>query len=199
MKQSSAEEEKTTAALCYRGVVPVEWERLQQPVDVALQKSREHDNAVLLQGLLVMDEQPMVEHEEELSAFGQELQRIDYKLNLVLELLTQTLRSWRRLPSPVPVELCVDGVSWCSGEELSVGERVAVKIYLSPVFPNPFVTSGEVTSVEGEREGYRIAVRFDGLGSQVRDALEKMVFRQHRRDVARARQRRRTDEGGGVS
>ncbi len=199
MKQQESEEQEEVTLLGYQGVLPVEWERLDSPVDTATRRRQEHDNTVLLQGLLVLDEQPKVEHEEELSAFGQELQRIDYKLNLVLELLTQTLRSWRKLPEPVAVELSVEKVNWCTAEPPPQGEPVLVKLYLSPIFPNPFVATGKVTSVRRGEETNRVEVRFDGLGAQVHDALEKMVFRQHRRDVARARQRQRTASGPGVS
>ena len=199
MKENSPESIQAATTLCYQGVVPVEWESLKGPPEQELLHRYEHDNAVLLQGMTVMDEQPVVEREEELSSLGQELQRIDYKLNLVLELLAQALRSWRKLPIPVPVRLNVEGVSWCSRERLPVNEPVMVRLYLSPVFPNPFVASGRVESLQEEAEGYRVSVRFDGLGSQVRDALEKMVFRQHRRDVARARMRRRADGEGGSS
>ncbi len=199
MKQSSLESPKTATTLCYQGVVPVEWEQLTLPVDSALRQRYEHDNTVLLQGLLVVDEQPPIEHEEELSAFGQELQRIDHKLNLILELLTQTLRSWRKLPAPVPVELSVERVSWRAEEILPAGKQVMVKLYLSPIFPNPFVVTGAVVSGQEEKDGAWVSIHIDSLGAQVQDALEKLVFRQHRRDVARARLRRQTGEEGGVS
>ncbi len=163
---------------------------MKQPADAASQQHYEHDNAVLLQGLLVVDEQPVIEHDEELSSLGQELQRIDHKLNLVLELLSQTLRSWRNLPAPVPVRLTIDGVEWSSSQELPMDEPVLLKLYLSPVFPNPFVATGKVQSCRSNGEHtYAVFVRFDELGGQVQDVLEKVVFRQHRREIARARLR----------
>ncbi len=190
MKQNNLDKQ-VLAALCYQGVIPVEWELLKQPGDAVSQQGYQHDNTVLLQGLLAVDEQPVMEHDEELSSLGHELQRIDHKLNLVLELLSQTLRSWRSLPVPVPVRLTVDGVEWDSGQELPVGEPVLIKLYLSPVFPNPFIASGRVqSSHQGDGCSNSASVCFDDLGGQVRDVLEKVVFRQHRREVARARSAR---------
>ncbi len=191
MKQNNPgnyNEELTT--LCYQEVIPVEWELLKEPADVASQQRYQHDNAVLLQGLLVVDEQPAIEHDEELSSLGQELQRIDHKLNLILELLSQTLRSWRNLPVPVPVRLAVDGVEWSSEQELPIGALVLLKLYLSPVFPNPFTATGSVQSCQSTgAHAYTVSVCFDEIDGPVRDALEKLVFRQHRREVARARLR----------
>ncbi len=195
MKQNNLDNKDMLTALCYQEVIPVEWELLKQPVNAAQQQRYQHDNAVLLQGLLVVDEQPIVEHDEELSSLGQELQRIDHKLNLVLELLSQTLRSWRSLPPPVPVRLTVDGVEWDSEQELPTGEPVLLKLYLSPVFPNPFIATGRVQSCRiREDHNPTVTVGFDELGGQVRDALEKVVFRQHRRKVAQARLRKSGEE-----
>ncbi len=190
MQQNDTHGKNSSTALCYQGVVPVEWDLLSGSVGAALRQRYQHDNIILLQGLLVVDEQPkpVLEHDEELSSLGQELQRIDHKLNLLLELLSQTLRSWRSLPPPTPVRLTVDGVEWDSDEPLPVGEPVQLRIYLSPVFPNPFVVSGQVRSCRPKEEGgSHVSVRFDELGGQVREVLEKMVFRQHRREVARRR------------
>ncbi|HHS83851.1 MAG TPA: hypothetical protein ENK38_02865 [Gammaproteobacteria bacterium] len=195
MKQNNLDNKDMLTALCYQEVIPVEWELLKQPVNAAQQQRYQHDNAVLLQGLLVVDEQPIVEHDEELSSLGQELQRIDHKLNLVLELLSQTLRSWRSLPPPVPVRLTVDGVEWDLEQELPTGEPVLLKLYLSPVFPNPFIATGRVQSRRiREDHNPTVTVGFDELGGQVRDALEKVVFRQHRRKVAQARLRKSGEE-----
>ncbi len=177
-------------ALCYHSVIPVECGLLQEPANAALRQRHQHDNAVLLQGLLVVDEQPVMEHDDELSSLGQELQRIDHKLNLVLELLSQTLRSWRSLPAPTSVRLTVDGVEWNSEEELPVDEPVLLRLYLSPVFPNPLVVTGRVQDCRNSGDKFIISVCFDELGRQVREALEKLVFRQHRRKVARERSRK---------
>jgi len=185
MKNDNSEE---SVPLCYQDVIPVEWELLKQPADAALQQHTRHDNIILLQGLLTVDEQPVIEHDEELSSLGQELQRIDRKMNLVLELLSQTLRSWRSLPMPVSVKLTTGNAEWTVDRELPVGEPILIRFYLSPVLPNPFIVTGKV-QLCNKREGRNHAlVLFDGLGGQVRDVLEKVIFRQHRRQIAIARQ-----------
>ncbi len=180
----------SSPALCYQDLIPVQWELLERPLDEAQRQRQQHDNALLLQGLLMVDEQPVIEHDEELSALSQELQRIDHKLNLVLELLSQTLRSWRNLPDPVAVRITSGGVQWESGEELPEGAAILLKLYMSPVFPNPFIVGGTVqpTHTEGERSWS--TVRFGPLDAQVLELLEKVVFRQHRRQIARQRSRK---------
>ncbi len=192
-QQDDSDNRSSLGVLHYQEVVPVEWELLEQPIDAALQQRYRHDNAILLQGLLVVDEQPVIEHDEEYSALGQELQRIDHKLNLILELLSQTLRSWRSLPPPVPIRLTVDGVEWRCDQELPAGQPILLRLYLSPVFPNPFVATGIVQPGRGDGA---VSVCFDELGGPVGEALEKLVFRQHRRRVARLRLRKSGDEQG---
>lgn len=175
------------ATLCYQDLVPVEWEPLRHPLDAGQRQRYQRDNVVLLQGVLLVDEQPIIEHDEELSALGQELQRIDHKLNLVLELLSQTLRSWRKLPDPVAVRITADAVQWEAAEGPPEDSAVLVKLYMNPAVPNPLVVWGTVCS-RFVRDGSGWSeVRFEQLDTQVQELLEKVVFRQHRRQIAQRR------------
>lgn len=180
----------SSPALCYQDLIPVEWELLQHPLDAAQRQRHQHDNAVLLQGVLMVDEQPVIEHDEELSALGHELQRIDHKLNLVLELLSQTLRSWRNLPDPVAVRITSAGVQWEGAEGPPEGSAVLLKLYMSPVVPNPFIVGGSVRPKLSRGDSAWNEVHFEQLDAQVLDLLEKVVFRQHRRQIARQRSRK---------
>ncbi len=178
------------AALCYQDLIPVEWEPLRRPLDAGQRQRYQRDNVALLQGVLLVDEQPVIEHDEELSALGQELQRIDHKLNLVLELLSQALRSWRKLPDPVAVRITSEGIRWEGEEGPPEGSSVLLKLYMSPIVPNPLMVDGTVLPPAAGAGGGWNEVRFTPLDTRIRDLLEKVVFRQHRRQIARQRTRK---------
>jgi hypothetical protein len=59
-----------------------------------------------------------------------------------------------------------------------------VEVYLSPLYPRALVLPG-ITLAATRPDYARVA--FHDLGKPVQDALEKLIFRNHRRRVALAR------------
>ena len=116
------------------------------------------------------------EGSEEMPQTAAELQRLDFKLNLLLEMVGQLLLTQRSLPVPTQVRLGHAGIEWVAQDYPPSGAHVCVEVYGVAVL---------VDAVEeGGGTGQRVQVRFVGLSSALQDDLEKFIFSRHRRSIA---------------
>ncbi len=128
------------------------------------------------------------EGSEEMPQTAAELQRLDFKLNLLLEMVGQLLLTQRSLPVPTQVRLGHAGIEWVAQDYPPSGAHVCVEVYLRRELPSPLRFYGVAVLVdaveEGGGTGQRVQVRFVGLSSALQDDLEKFIFSRHRRSIA---------------
>jgi len=135
--------------------------------------------ATALLGLLGgLDEPaPLPEDDPQLAAH---LQRLDHKLDLLLGLVGQWLTRELTVPAPQPVRLGVRGVLWQAALPPGPGR---VSLYLRPTLP----VALQLPALLSALPHGQVLAEFQGLDPQLADALERYIFRQHRRAVAQAR------------
>ena len=109
--------------------------------------------------------------------------RVETKLNLILQLLTQLLHKDVTVPAAQTVRFASDSVAW-SAPEVNAGEQVMLSLYLDSAVPVPVVLHGAVSAVE---DGWA-RLGLTSLGEELQASWSRWVFRQHRRDVAKNRQ-----------
>lgn len=120
---------------------------------------------------------PQPDDEPQLSA---QLQRLDQKLDLLLGLVGQWLARELTLPAPQPVRLSVRGAVWQASLPPGSG---CITLYLRPALPVALQLPAKLQALADGN----VLAEFQGLDPSVVDALERYVFRQHRRAVAQAR------------
>ena len=77
---------------------------------------------------------------------------------------------------------------WVREAALVFGCCLEVEVFLSRVYPFSVTLPTRVVRVDVLTQGgYRLTVRYERLSEIVRDALERVVFRHHRRSVAHSR------------
>ncbi len=124
---------------------------------------------------------------EESPALLHELQRLDFKLNILLRLTAELALRNSALPPAQPVRLASSGLEWLGEQAPPRGAVGLLSLYINPALPQPLKLPCTVID-EQRREGVRLArLRFDGLSDIVLVLLEKLIFRHHRRLVAGAR------------
>lgn len=175
------------AGLVYAESIPLSWKATASPRDSAETSRQQQANEDILRMILGLDEhRPELPDEE--SALIQELVRLDFKLNLLLDLVGQVLAGQIAIPEPVPVKLGASSVQWdCRDPPPAVGALLQVAVYLDLRYPRPVVLPGRVQGVQSIDGGHRLMVEFEELGKPVQDWLEKFIFRHHRRSVAQAK------------
>lgn len=123
-----------------------------------------------------------------------ELVRLDAKLNLLLDFVDRLLSHQQELPVPIRVRFNALGISWASARITPIiGQEGIVSLFLDPFRTQPLLLPGKVVeSAKEEANSIWTTVVFDGLSEQVAELLERLVFRQHRRQIAESRQPSRT-------
>jgi hypothetical protein len=124
---------------------------------------------------------------DESPALLHELQRLEFKVNILLRLTAELAMRHSGLPAAARVRLSSIGLEWFGESTPAVGETGLLSLYINPALPQPLkmacTTAGERTD-----QGVRVSqLRFSGASEPVIDMLEKLIFRHHRRLVAGAR------------
>jgi hypothetical protein len=112
--------------------------------------------------------------------FTAQLQRLDQKIDLLLNLVGQWLTRELALPAPQPARLGVRGVLWQADLPPGAGR---VDIYLRAGLP---VALSLPATLQHASAG-QVLAEFQGLDAAVTEGLERYIFRCHRRAVAQAR------------
>jgi len=122
---------------------------------------------------------------EESPELAHELARLDAKMNLVLELLGDWLHAQGKHPQACAVRFNALGIEWTSTEGPEPETLAELSVYVCAAFPKPMVIYGQVVAREAAADGaLRTVVRFEGVSDNLRDGLERLIFRRHRREVA---------------
>jgi hypothetical protein len=142
-------------------------------------------NQSRLKVILALDE---VIHEtaDETADLNQDLQRLDFKINVILELLGQIMVQNNPMPESTAVKLGPRAIQWqMDSTPPAVGEALEVQAYLDHRFPFPLLLSGMVGQVTPQESGVLVHLELDELAEAAQDLLEKYIFRCHRRHIAR--------------
>ena len=124
---------------------------------------------------------------DESPALVHELQRLEYKVNILLRLTAELALRQSGLPEPQRIRLTSRAVEWFGEQTPAVGSTGLLAVYVNPALPQPVKIP---CAVVGERmqDNLRVAqLRFTGLSDTVVELLDKLIFRHHRRLVAGAR------------
>jgi len=175
--------------LVFEESVPLRFERGATPASAELARLN-GTNHQLLAALATLEESHGAEVlKDESPALAQELQRLEYKVDVLLRLTAQLAMRAAPLPPAARVRLTGAGLEWYEpADAFTAGESGLISLYLSPTLPEPLRLAAVVAGV-GQREGARVAqLAFSEVSDAVVEALEKLIFRHHRRQVAGSRQ-----------
>jgi len=180
-------------ALVYEDELPLGWEVVERmPPSHRLATLNAANEALLRvrEGL----EEP-ARGTDENQEMAQEFQRLESKLNLMLELMAEWLRRQGDLPSALPVRFTARGIAWETEQPPAPGTLLRMRLYICPTFPKPLVLFGRVLRHEAGDSGTDAIAEFLDLSPGAVDGLERLVFRRHRREVAQLRGHLRDGDG----
>lgn len=119
------------------------------------------------------------------------LQRIEARLHLLSEQVAALLRQAREpLPEQV-LHWSSRGVSLTHPQAVDAGDTGLVEIEVAEWLPQPLRLPAVAIATHAEHERHRLWLRFDPGSEGARRALERHLFRLHRREVAEARRQQR--------
>ena len=139
--------------------------------ELSLEDTRIHD--------ALKDESPALVHE---------LQRLEFKMNILLRLMAALSAQHSVLPGNQQVRLSARGLEWTGADAPASGATGLAVLYINSALPQALKLP---CRVDGERreDGVRVAqLRFVGISETLSESIDKLIFRHHRRLVAGAKQ-----------
>jgi len=121
---------------------------------------------------------------EEDAGMSQEIARLDLKVNLLLDLVSQLIYKQLDIPEKSRVTLSGSEIEWYASDLPAPGLTVFVQAYVQHGTPKPLCFYGKVASSQEEHDSGRARVRYVGLCGSAQSWLEKLIFRHHRREIA---------------
>jgi hypothetical protein len=173
--------------LAFHGEYPLEWLPLPASPDVHSLESMDTANMALLQACIASEEQPVREKNDELTPLAHELARLDYKINLALQMLA-TLVSQKSQPMrPRPVRFNATGATWTALAPLpAVGDCGTLRIRLQATLPQCLELPSRVTDVDGPE----VSLSYLRLSESCGEQMQRLCFLRHRKQIAGARKSR---------
>jgi hypothetical protein len=173
--------------LIFEEALPVVWTEGALAEGLALARLNA-DNHQLLGAESSLDEVRVHEAlKDESPALVHELQRLEYKVNILLRLTAELALRNSGLPPAERVRLTSRALEWFAEKTPALGSTGLLAVYINSALPQP-VKIPAVVSAERLEDGKRVAqIRFSGLSDAVVEQLDKLIFRHHRRLVAGAR------------
>jgi hypothetical protein len=148
----------------------------------ALASVNDRNANVLVAVAALMDRR--VDTGEDDNALSQEVARLDAKLNVLMEIVNRLLLPQAALPPRISLRFNALGAVLPWDGLPPVGQPVLLKLHFDVVRALPLELPGIRQPGPMDGKGF---VAFEGLSEPVRDEIERLVFRQHRRQVAEAR------------
>lgn len=171
--------------LSYSGELSFAWQAWREPPTPQLLDQLNADNERTLRMLALLEDNSPSAAED---AAGSDTARLEFKINLILELIGGWLAQQRCLPAPVPARLSPQMLAWTPADAPpACDERGQVLLYLHCALPQPLKLPARICATA---EG--VAARFEHLSELLVELLRRAVFRYHRRQVARSRPLRDT-------
>jgi hypothetical protein len=173
--------------LVFEEALPLVW--TEGPLAEGLTLARLNaDNHQLLGAEASLDEVRVHETlKDESAALVQELQRLEYKVNILLRLTAELALRNSGLPPPQRIRLTSRALEWFGELAPALGSTGLLSVFINPALPQP-VKIPCVVAGERMQEDVRVAqLRYSSLSDAVVEQLDKLIFRHHRRLVAGAR------------
>lgn len=180
---------KRFEGLGYADSLPLGFQRLDTlPQGATLAGINLENQPVLVADASLDEQRPHQEKKsEEEPQLAEDVQRLELKINVLIQLVARLLTRGADLPPVRSVRLHAQGLEWqIHDEEVQPGVGL-VHLHVSRHFPQPVVLPGRIVGVHDDSEGRWVQFSFEGLSPLVVDLLERMIFRHHRRLVAGAR------------
>ena len=172
----------TQEGVSYFTVVPLSWHLVTNPAadEIAVWM---YGNVTLLQALSAIETMQPEKEGDMGSGSGKVLERLEFKVDLALSLLSKLLAKNTALPDSYRAFLSAEGMEWISKEAAEPGDEILISAYISPKLPQPLILPARIEAVQREENGTRIHAIFTHLNEETQDWLSRTVFMYHRRAI----------------
>lgn len=176
--------------LVYEGHLPLSWKAVPTLPGDNEMTSLEYTNSEVLRTLFALESHPS-DLGEDNEGKSQDLVRLDFKVNLLLDLVGQLLTQQLVIPEARELTLMANGILWQDTDPPPVASVLRIELYLNMRYPRPLVLHGRVQDIRQLPQNWTAEMEFYEQGESVREGLERFIFVQHRRTIAQNRLKNR--------
>jgi hypothetical protein len=187
------------AGLTFTDNIGIDWKPVDTPPDEAhlaiVNESNESFlKAVSAIGAFSGDGTLSGDASEDDVIMSQEIVRLDLKINLLLDLVSQLIYKQLDIPERKRVTVSSNDIEWDEGGQLPIpGSTVFVQLYIQHGTPKPLCFYGQMISSQDDCDAGCARVIYLGLSGAAQSWLDKLIFRHHRREVAYRRSKTPAD------
>ena len=145
---------------------------------------RGRQNEKVLRAITLFEEHDETQSDDSERA---EFHRLEGKVDIILELLTALLRDKWEVSKARNARFNTRGLCWDTSQAVDAGGLLDVNCYLLAHWPLPLKLSVRIVESVPLGEQFRVCGRIEGLSGVCRDWFSKLVFRRHRRTIAKRR------------
>ena len=188
----SIETSPLSEGVIYEAELPMRWHVVEGELSGREVSQAWQRNGQLLQILLASEEHKpgLMDESGERSS---ELQRVEAKLDLLLALVSELMRQKGKSGEELPLKLGAGGLSWMGSGTAPVPRQfVWIELALDPLLPGPIHFPARVLEIEQGLEVFTVLAGFVDQDEEFEELLQKVLFRYHRRAVARIKAERRS-------
>ena len=177
------------SALVYTDEIPFDWARLEGEPSAGRLSAMLSGNERLLRHIVSLDDVHREADDEDLAGLGPGLARLEFKVNILMEMVSAVLAHQLSLPERTEIRLDSHDLVWRStGSDPGMGDRVIARLFINSQYPHPLELIGSIEGIDPQRR--EVTMRYDRLPDALQDQLEKLIFRQHRRLISHRRAER---------
>ena len=169
--------------LAFTDNISIAWSAVgEEPSAAQLAKVNEA-NELFLRAVSVLGSTTGEVAEEDAAVSG-EIARLDLKVNMLLDLVSQLVYTQLDIPPRTEVTIGAESLSWSPENSPEPGSTVFMQVYIQHGTPKPLCFYSEVITTPQEQSAGIARVNYRGLSAAAHGWLEKLIFRHHRREVA---------------
>jgi len=154
--------------------------------DLIAGAARRHRRNACVLALESAGEEPRSERADDAAAPSAEIQRLDAKLNVALELLSHVIERDLEFPPRFDVRFNAHGIEWRSDAIAVEGMQLLLRLHLDscPALPLELAARG----IASLQPGWAAALYTD-MPPALEESFARFVFRAHRREIALSSER----------
>lgn len=177
------DQETASGGLAFTDNISITWKAIDYQPDSSHLALVNESNESFLRAVSAISEFSK-EVTEDSQGLAQEVARLDLKLNLLLDLVSQLIYKQLDIPEMSQVTISSSEIEWEGKSIPEPGQTVFLQVYIQRGTPKPLCFYGEVVSTSDDYSAGRAKVRYVGLLGSAQTWLDKLIFRHHRREVA---------------
>jgi Atypical PilZ domain, cyclic di-GMP receptor len=170
--------------LVFEDVLPLAWVACAPPDMAQLARLNAENHQFLIADASLEDLRSTEMLKDESLAVVHELQRIEFKVDVLLRMVAALCARNSDLPVAQRVRLSAVGLEWFGAAAPPSGSTGIVEIYVNRTLPQALRLPAIVQNMRAAGETSVAQLHFKGLTDAVVDLVEKLIFRHHRRLVA---------------